>query len=132
MLFFGLGITVFVRSPFLLLLYVLPLLAAVFIARRGTAVDKNTIVVTAVFGRQTVAWADVTGLFVNGRDGISAVSGDGSALRLPYVRARHLPVLSEITEGTVPALPAAQADGEAEGADEPGSTGTATARPDEG
>jgi hypothetical protein len=127
-LFFGLGITVFVRSPLLLVLYLFPLLAAVFIARRGTVIDRNTITVTAIFGRQNLAWADVTGLYVDTRDGVSAVSADGTSLRLPYVRARHLPVLSQITEGTVPALPPVP---EVEKSEEVESGGTTTTSPDE-
>lgn len=104
-LFFGLGITVFVRSPALVVLYVFPLLAALFIARRGTFIDRDTITVRALFGTRIIAWSEVAGLLVNRRGGISAVLPDATAVRLPYVRPRHLPVLTRITAGTVPALP---------------------------
>ena len=104
-LFFGLGITAFVRHPVLILLYAFPVLAAVFIARRSTVVDRESVTVRALFGTRVIRWADVTGLLVDRRDGISVALRDNTAVRLPYVRLRHLPVLSEITDGTVPDIP---------------------------
>jgi hypothetical protein len=105
-LFFAFGVTALVWHPILLTLYVFPLLAAVFIARRSTVIDQKTITVRAIFGSRVIAWDDVRGLIVNARDGVSAALSDGTALRLPYVRVRHLAVLSEITGGVVPAVPA--------------------------
>jgi hypothetical protein len=49
----------------------------------------------------------VTGLIVTRGRYISAVLADKTAIRLPYVRVRHLPMLTLISGDRVPSIPAA-------------------------
>lgn len=105
-LFLGFGVTVLVRSWAWTLVYLVPLLAAVFVARRATIVDARQITVRAVFGRERIAWDRVRGLLISTRGNVSVALDDRSAVRLPYVRARHLPVLSQVSGNRVPTIPA--------------------------
>ena len=103
-LFLVLGVTVLVRGYVWLLVYLVPLGAAFFIARRATVLDSDGIEVRAVLGRRRVPWADVAGLAVDERGAVAASLISGDVLQLPYVRVSHLPVLSGLTGGTIPAI----------------------------
>jgi hypothetical protein len=122
-LFLGFGVTVLVRSWAWTAVYLVPLLAALFVARRATVVDARQITVRALFGRERIAWSRVRGLLISERGRVSVALDDQSAILLPYVRARHLPVLSQVSGNLVPAIPAraqpAAADPTAEAAPEP-------------
>jgi Bacterial PH domain len=104
-LFLGLGVTVLVSSPAWTAVYLVPLLAALFVARRATVVDARQITVRAVFGRERIAWSRVRGLLISERGHVSVALDDQSAVLLPYVRVRHLPVLSQVSGNLVPAIP---------------------------
>ncbi len=113
-LFLGLGITPFVRSPVLVVLYVVPVLAAVFVARRATVVDEERVRVRAPFGSREVPWDAVRGVLIRPRGSVALVERSGGSLRLPYVRGRHLPLLAELSGGRLP---------------DPGTKGPGTDRP---
>jgi hypothetical protein len=89
----------------LTLLYLLPILAAVFIARTMTFVNSGGIVVRALFGKRALLWNNISGLSVSGRS-IYAVLVDGGALRLPCVRIRDLAIISAVSDGHLPDIPA--------------------------
>ena len=91
-------------SP-LTLLYLVPILAVVFIARTSSAVDARGITVRAVFGSRTLSWDEVRGLSVTGRN-VYAVSDDGS-VRLACVRQRDLTAIAAASGGRLPELPPA-------------------------
>lgn len=104
MLFLVFGVSVLVRGYAWLPIYLIPLVAAVFIARRATVLDSRGVEVRALLASRRVPWSDVAGLAVDDRGAVAASLNSGAVLRLPYVRASHLPVLSGLTGGRVPAI----------------------------
>ncbi len=102
-LFLAFGVTplAFVRS-WLLVLYVLPVLAAVWIWRVGTDVDAEGVTVRALIGVRRVEWNDVRGLSMDGTRRVRLVLQDGALLRMPLVRARDLPAIATASAGRVP------------------------------
>ncbi len=102
-LFLLLGVTplAFVRS-WLLVLYLLPVLAALWIWRVGTDVDAGGATVHALLGTRQVAWNDVRGLSLDGTRRVRLVLQDGELLRMPLVRARDLPGVAAASGGRVP------------------------------
>jgi len=91
-------------SP-LTLLYLLPILVIVFIARTSTVVDASGITVRAIFGQRTLPWTEVRGIAISGRN-IYAVTDAGS-VRLPCVRQTDLATVAAASSGRLPELPAA-------------------------
>ena len=106
-LFLVIGVTVLVSSAAWLPVYLLPLLVAVFVARRSTVVDAEQITVRAIFGTVRVPWSRVRGLLIDERNHVSVALDDQTSVELPYVRVRHLDVLSKVSGNLVPAIPAA-------------------------
>lgn len=88
-----------------LALFVIPLLAALFIARTATVVSADGLVVRAALGSRRLPWEQVRGLSVTGR-AVYAVVDDG-AVRLPCVRTADLAALSRASGGRLPQLPEA-------------------------
>lgn len=86
-----------------LVLLLIPLLAAVFIARTATVADSSGLVVRALFGSKQLGWDEVRGLSLSGR-AVYAVLGSG-AVRLPCVRTADLAALSKASGGHLPELP---------------------------
>jgi hypothetical protein len=101
--FLVLGVTPLVRQPALVVVYVLPILAVVFIARVATVVDRAGITVRALFATKRLAWTELRGLSITGRN-VYAVTGD-SAVRLPCVRISDLSAIAAASGGHLPALP---------------------------
>ena len=101
-LFLALCVTPLVQHPIVTIAYVVPVAAAVYIARTATIVDDEGITVRALIGRRRVPWADVRGLSVTGRS-VYAVLADG-ALRLPCVRVADLAAVSRASDGHLPQL----------------------------
>jgi len=89
-------------SPFWWLVYLLPVAAAVYIARTATIVDDAGITVRALLGRRRLPWVEVRGLSVTGRS-VYAVTADG-AVRLPCVRIADLAAVSRASGGAVPPM----------------------------
>jgi Bacterial PH domain len=83
-------------------LFVIPVLAAVFIARWATIVDRTGIVVRAAFGQTRLPWERIRGLSVTGT-AVYAVLADG-AVRLPCVRVADLGAVSRASGGRLPEL----------------------------
>ncbi len=101
----ALCVTPLVQHPIATIVYVIPVAAAVFIARTATIVDPNGVTVRALIGQRTLPWADVRGLSVTGRS-VYAVTADG-AVRLPCVRVSDLAAVSAASGGHLPPLPKA-------------------------
>lgn len=105
-LFLALGVTALVQRPIFALLYLLPIGAIVFIRRTATVVDPSEgITVRALIGQTRVAWDDIRGLSLTGRN-LYLVTSDG-ALRLPCVRIVDLAAVSAASGGHLPELPEA-------------------------
>ncbi|MGW4112802.1 PH domain-containing protein, partial [Actinosynnema sp. NPDC004786] len=96
-------------APGLQAVYLLPVGFAVWVLRNRTAVDPERIVARSTFGRREVAWSDVKAIKVAERGWLSVVLADDSLVRLPAVRAGHLPTLAAVSGGRV-ADPNAGAD----------------------
>jgi hypothetical protein len=84
------------------LVLLVPVLAAVFIARSATLVDAGGITIRAAFGARLVRWDELEGLSVSGRN-VYAVTSDGS-WRLPCVHVNDLAALSRASGGRVPEI----------------------------
>ena len=94
------------NSPLWWLVYLIPVAAAVYIARTATFVDPDGgIRVRALIGHRTMTWADVRGLSVTDRS-VYAVTAD-AAVRLPCVRVSDLAAVSAVSGGHLPQLPEA-------------------------
>ena len=86
-----------------ILLLLIPVLAAVFIARTATIVDPNGIVVRAAFGRRQLPWEQVRGLTIEANT-VYAVLDDGGAVRMPCVRVADLAAVSRASGGRLPEI----------------------------
>ena len=83
-------------------LLVIPVLAAVFIARTATFVDADGLRVRAAFGSRRLGWDEIRGLAVRERD-VYAVVEDG-AVRLPCVHVNSLAELARASGGRLPPI----------------------------
>lgn len=88
-----------------LLFLLVPLVAALFVARTRTRVDASGIRVRALLGQRRLPWARLRGLSVSGRS-VYAVTADG-AVRLPCVRVSDLHAIAAASGGRLPDLPEA-------------------------
>jgi hypothetical protein len=82
------------------LLILIPILAAVFIARTRTVVDETGVSVRALFGTRRLGWPQIRGLSVTDRT-VYLVCHDGS-VRLPCVRITDLAAVSKASGGRLP------------------------------
>jgi hypothetical protein len=85
------------------LVFLVPVLAAAFIARTATIVSAEGLRVRALFGSRMLPWAGIRGLTISGRSVYAVV--DGGAIRLPCVRIAHLGPISRLSAGRLPELP---------------------------
>ncbi|HKC26622.1 MAG TPA: PH domain-containing protein [Jatrophihabitans sp.] len=84
------------------LLMLVPVVAAVFIARTATFVGANGIRARALFGSRRLGWDDVRGLSIEGRN-VYAVT-TGGAVRLPCVHVNDLAELARASGGRLPEI----------------------------
>lgn len=84
-------------------LLLIPVIAAVFIARTATVVSAEGLRVRAAFGSRMLPWDQVHGLSVTDR-AVYAVLADGS-VRLPCVRTGDLAVIAAASDGWLPDIP---------------------------
>jgi Bacterial PH domain len=89
-------------APWTLPLFAVPLVLALWVARAGVDVDADGLTVRALVGARRVRWLEVAGLRVSPRGGVALVLAGGGALRLPAVRARHLPLIAAASNGHLP------------------------------
>jgi Bacterial PH domain len=87
----------------LILLFVVPVVAIVFIARTATLVDADGITVRAAFGHRRMRWDQIRGLSVTGRS-VYAVLVDGGSVRLPCVGVPNLGALARASGGRLPKI----------------------------
>ena len=86
-----------------LVLLVVPALAAAWVLRVGVDVGEEGITVRSVAGRRDVPWAELAGVRVGRRRDLWLVTTRGTEVRLPVLRARDLPRLSQLSGGRIPA-----------------------------
>ncbi|MDR6596218.1 PH domain-containing protein [Saccharothrix longispora] len=117
-------------APGLQAIYLLPAAFAVWVVRNRTTVDGERIVARSTFGKRVVPWSGVKALKVVERGWLSVVLADGSLVRLPAVRAGHVPALALVSGGRLPNPTPAPDPDEAPSTPEPTTTtpaGTAAA-----
>lgn len=85
-----------------LLVLLVPIVVAIFIARTATVVSERGLRVRAAFGSKLLPWDSLRGLEVRGRS-IYAVQ-DAGLTRLPCIRLAHLGPLSRMSGGYLPEL----------------------------
>ena len=88
-------------SPWLLVLFVVPVVAAVAVVRVGVDVSTTRLTAHGLLGSRRLDWDDVAGLRAGRRGELHAVLRDGGEIRLPITRARHLPVLAAASGGRI-------------------------------
>ncbi len=95
-------------SPWASLVLLVPVLMAVWVLRVGVAIGEDGIGVESVAGSRHVPWTEIAGIRVGGRKELYLVTTRGTEIRLPVLRPRDLPRLSELSGGRidVPAPPA--------------------------
>ena len=88
-------------SPWLALLWLLPVLGLAAALRSGVDADRAGLRVRGPLSSRVLGWDDIRGLRIR-RNTVWAVGTDGSAVRLPVVRPRHLPLLAAVSGGRLP------------------------------
>ena len=90
-------------TPWLLLLLLVPALLAAWVVRVGVDLGDQGVTVRSLLGGRTVAWDRLTGIRVADDGALWLVTTAGTQVRLPVLRPRDLPRLSELTAGRIPA-----------------------------
>jgi len=100
--FVALCCTAVVHAPVLALVYLLPLVAALYIARTATIVDERGVHARALLGSRTLRWDELAGLRLDRSGAVYAVDRAGGQLRLPCVRSTRLDDLVAAGAGRIP------------------------------
>ncbi len=100
--FVALCATALVRSPIQLLVYLIPLAGAAFLARTATVVDERGITAQGLFGSQLVTWDEIAGLRLDPSGSVYAVDRSGGQVRLPCIRSTRLDALVAAGRGRIP------------------------------
>jgi hypothetical protein len=88
-------------SPWLALLWLIPVIGVLQVRRTGLDADRSGVTVRTLRGTRPLGWDSIRGLRMR-KNKVWAVLTDGSQVRLPVVRPRHLPVLSAASGGRLP------------------------------
>ena len=99
-------------GPAFAVLYLVPILLAVWILRTRTVVDTEQLRTRSLFGARTLAWAEVRSLKLARRGWVNAVLSGDELAPLPGVRTRHLPMLAALSGGRLSDPNAAAQDAE--------------------
>jgi hypothetical protein len=90
-------------TPWLLLLLVIPAAVAAWVFRVGVDVGEDGMTVRSLAGARSVPWSELDGIRVAERGDLWLVTTGGTEVRLPVLRARDLPRLSQLSGGRIPA-----------------------------
>ncbi len=88
----------------LLVVYVVPLVAALWVLRYGTDVDARGVTVRALLASRRIGWDDIEAIRPMPRGELQLVLRTGGLMRLPAARIRHLDLIAVASGGRVPAL----------------------------
>jgi hypothetical protein len=99
-------------APMLWLVYLVPVVAIVWIVRNRTTASPQSLIARSTFGTRTLTWDEIASLKLN-RNQVAAVESNGTVTKLPGVRIRHLSLLSRVSGGRLPD-PAAATEAPAE------------------
>jgi hypothetical protein len=90
-------------SPWLLVVLVLPVTLAAWVLRVGVDLSDQAVTVRSLLAERSVPWERVTGIRVAEDGALWLVTTAGTQLRMPVLRPRDLPRISELTNGRIPA-----------------------------
>ena len=85
-----------------LLLLAVPALLAAWVSRVGVDVGDAGVTVRSLAGARLVPWSELSGIRVAPRGDLWLVTTADTQVRLPVLRARDLPRLSELSDGRIP------------------------------
>lgn len=88
--------------PWMLLAYFLPAAALLWVLRAGVDVGPPGVTARALLVARNYPWEIVRGLLIGPRGDLRLVLADGSRVRLPVARARHLPMIAGASGGRLP------------------------------
>jgi hypothetical protein len=88
-------------TPWLAIVWLLPLISLVYVLRTGVDADTDGVTARTMLRSRRLSWDDIAGLRIR-RARIAAVLRDGSAVRLPVLRPRHLSLLATASGGRLP------------------------------
>ena len=88
-------------SPWLAVLWLLPIAGLAHVLRAGVDADAGSLTAHTLLRSRRLSWDDIAGLRIR-RGRISAVLRNGTTMRLPVLRARHLSPLSAASGGRLP------------------------------
>lgn len=94
-----------ISAWWLLPVYLIPVVAIVWVVRRRTEVDADSVTTKGLVRTRRVPWSDITSLRLRSsrtRSRVSAVLTDGTELPLPAVTVADLPLLAAASGGRVP------------------------------
>ena len=90
-------------TPWLLLLLAVPAALAAWVFRVGVDVGPAGITVRSLVAARSVPWTELAGIRIGARGDLWLVTTADSQVRLPVLRARDLPRLSQLSDGRIPA-----------------------------
>ncbi len=90
-------------SPWLLVVLVVPVTLAAWVLRVGVDLGDQGVTVRSLLAERTVPWERLTGIRVAENGALWLVTTAGTQLRMPVLRPRDLPRMSELTNGRIPA-----------------------------
>ena len=88
-------------SPWLTVVWLLPIAGLVHVLRTGVDADRTGLTTHTLLGTRRLAWDDIAGLRIR-RVRVGAVLRNGSTVRLPVLRPRHLSLLAAASGGRLP------------------------------
>lgn len=95
------------NAPFFWVVYAVPIGMVVWVIRRRTTVDTETVTTRTVLRTRRVPWDVISSLRLlppsrTRGSRVAAVLADGEELPLPAVGVRDLPVLAAVSSGRIP------------------------------
>jgi hypothetical protein len=101
-------IPVATATPWTAVLFLVPLVAAVWVVRVGVDVDDEGLTVRSLLGQRRVGWDELAGIRVADKGSLWLLTTAGTQVRLPVLRTRDLPRLAAVSDGriSVPQRPA--------------------------
>lgn len=89
-------------APWFWLVLLVPAGILVWVLRRRTTVDGDSVTVRGLLRSRRVPWAEISSLRLGRKFRVSAVLADGAELPLPAVHVRDLPALAAASGGRLP------------------------------
>jgi Bacterial PH domain len=88
-------------SPWLAIVWLLPIVGLAHVLRTGLDADPAGLTIHTLVRSRRLSWDEIAGLRIR-RSRIGAVLRDGSTVRLPVLRPRHLSLLAAASGGRLP------------------------------